>query len=230
MRIGFRRSRSRSSRAAAGDDGRALGLYEAAFLAGGAHRVADCALIVLAGRELVTVKGARVRAVRVRAVGGQPPLRPVEHVAFEFCRRSRTVAATHTAVRRSPEAEEIARRLAGQGLVTASRHRTTRAGKRRLRSAERTGTLPAYVFAGPAALPRGRVRRDTTDAQPIPSALVRALRRMGKALDHDFEHDYDYDSGTGTGTDSASDCGSSSTSDSGSGGGFSCGGGGGGGD
>ncbi|MDX2936861.1 TIGR04222 domain-containing membrane protein [Streptomyces ipomoeae] len=210
MRLGFRRSV-----AAAGEENRALDVYDVAFLAGGAHRVADSAVIALAERGLVTVRGSRVRAV-----GRERPHHPVERVLIASCLRSRTVVAVHTALQRSPEVEEIARRLAARGLVTGSRRRLTRAGRRRLRTAEQDGNLPAYVFDGPAVLPRGPVRRGIATVHPIPSGLGRALVRMGKTLDHDYEYDYDSDADTGSGPGS----------DSGSGGGFSCGGGGGGGD
>jgi hypothetical protein len=199
----FRRS------TAAGGDARQVDLdvYDVAFLVGGAHRVADCAVIASAGRGLVGV-----RAARVRALGGELPTHPVERALVTSCARSRSLVVVHTALQRSPEVEEIGRRLAAAGLVTGSRRRLTRAGRRRLRAARQdvSPALPGYVFDGPAVLQEGPVRRGVTATHAVPSGLGRALVRMGKALDRAFDHD-------------------DSTSDSGSGG-FSCGGGGGGGD
>ncbi|MFJ7048750.1 TIGR04222 domain-containing membrane protein [Streptomyces sp. NPDC101112] len=212
MRIGLRRRRT-----GPGDEAGALDLYDVAYLAGGAHRVADSAVITLAERGLLTVRGTRVRA----ADGEQRPAHPVEDALLASCPRSRRVVAVHSALQRSPEVEGIGRRLAAEGLVTGSRRRPTRAGRRRLRAAQENGSLPAYVFEGPAVLPRGPVRRGMAGVRPIPSGLGRALIRMGKALDNDYDH--------GTGTDSGSGSDWASGSDSGSGGGFGCGGGGGGG-
>lgn len=177
-----------------------LDVYDVAFLAGGAQRVVDSALIALSERGLLKLRGTRVRAV-----GEERPQHPVEQAVIVSCPRSRSVTAVHAALRCSPEVEEIGRQLAARGLVTGSRHRPTRAGRRRLRAAESDDSLPTYVFEGPAALPTGPVRRAVTGAHPIPSGLGRALIRMGKALDRDSDSD--------------------STSDSS--GGFSCGGGGG---
>ncbi|MBA4864665.1 TIGR04222 domain-containing membrane protein [Streptomyces sp. PSKA54] len=197
MRMVFRRS------AAVVDETQALDAYDVAFLAGGAKRVADCAVIALSERGLL-----RLRSSRMRAVGDEIPRHPVERAMIASCPRSRSVDDVHAALQRSPEVEEIGHRLAEQGLVTGSRRRLTRAGRRRLQAAERDANLPAYVLGGPTVLPEGPVRRSVANTQPIPSGLGRALIRMGKALDRD--------------SDSTSD------SDSGSGGGFSCGGGGGG--
>jgi uncharacterized membrane protein YgcG len=214
MRIGLRRRRTGPE-----DEAGALDLYDVAYLAGGAHRVADSAVITLAERGLLTVRGTRVRA----ADGEQRSAHPVEDALLASCPRSRRVVAVHSALQRSPEVEEIGRRLAARGLVTGSRRRPTRAGRRRLRAALENGSLPAYVFEGPAVLPRGPVRRGMAGIQPIPSGLGRTLIRMGKALDNDYDH------GHGTGADSGSGSDWASGSDSGSGGGFGCGGGGGGG-
>ncbi|WP_149828152.1 TIGR04222 domain-containing membrane protein [Streptomyces tailanensis] len=206
MRMAFRRS------VAAGAGTRALDTYDIAFLAGGAHRVADSAVIALAERGLLKVRASRIRATEgaVSSMGGDRPRHPVERAVIASCLHSRSVVAVHTALQRSPVVEEIGRRLAAEGLVTGSRRRLTRAGRRRLRAAERDGNVPAYVLDGPAVLPSGPVRRGVVGVQPIPSGLGRALIRMGKALDHDND---DFSSG----------------SDTGSGGGFGCGGGGGGG-
>lgn len=190
--------------AAVGEGARALDVYDFAFLAGGARRVADSAVIALSERGLIVV-----RVSRVRAVGEEQPQHPVERAVMAACPRGGSVAAiaVHAGLQRSPEVEEIGRRLAAWGLLTGSRRRTTRPGRRRLQAAEQEGSLPAYVFGGPVVLPDGPVRRGVVGAQPIPSGLGRALVRMGKALDRD--------------SDSAWDSGADS------GGGFSCGGGGG---
>jgi hypothetical protein len=205
--MAFRRS------AAAGAGSQALDMYDIAFLAGGAHRVADSAVITLAERELLKVRASRIRATEGAAssMDGDRPPHPVERAVIASCPHSRSVVAVHTALQRSPVVEEIGRRLAAEGLVTGSRRRLTRAGRRRLRAVERDGNVPAYVLDGPAVLPSGPVRRGVVGVQPIPSGLGRALIRMGRALDHDNDD-------------------SSSVSDTASGSGFSCGGGGGGGD
>ncbi|MGW1720104.1 TIGR04222 domain-containing membrane protein [Streptomyces sp. NPDC002156] len=202
MRIAFRRSvpatgTTEESRAA-------LDSYDVAFLAGGPQRVADSALIALSERGLLRLGGSRVRAA-----GEAPPQHPVEGALFALCPRSRNTASVLTALQRSPEVEEIARRLAAQNLVTGSRRRPTRLGRRQLRAAERAEGLPEYVFSGPAALPPGPVRRGVASARPIPSGLGRTLIRMGKALDRD--HDSDSDPGSDSG--SAFSCGGGSGSD-----------------
>ncbi|MFE0674795.1 TIGR04222 domain-containing membrane protein [Streptomyces sp. NPDC058867] len=179
--------------------------YEVAFLAGGAPRVADAALIALAERGLLRLSGPRVRAV-----DGAPPPHPVERALFLSCLRNRSIVSVHTALRRSPEVEEIGHRLAGRGLTTRFRRRPTRLGRACLRRAAESGGLPPYVLGGAAVLPDGPVRRRVLGAHPIPQGLGRSLTRMGRALDGDSERDSDHDS--------ASD------------GGFGCGGGSGGGD
>lgn len=188
--------------AAAGQESLALDAYDFAFLAGGAQRVADSAIIALSERGLLMV-----RALRVRAVGEEQPQHPVERAVIVSCPRSRSIVAVHAALHRSAEVEEIGRRLAACGLLTGSRRRVTRLGKRRLQAAERDESLPAYVFGGPTVLPDGPVRRGTVGVQPVQSGLGRTLIRLGKALDRDSD--------------------SGSHSDADAGGGFSCGGGGG---
>ncbi|MEU5197158.1 TIGR04222 domain-containing membrane protein [Streptomyces scabiei] len=182
----------------------ALDMYDLAFLAGGVQRVADSAVTALS-----ETGSLRMRGSRVRAVGEARPEHPVERAVIAWCPRSRTVTSVSTALRTSPEVEEIGRRLAARGLVTGTRRRPTRAGRRRLRSARHDESLPAYVLDGPAALSNGPVRRGVLSAHPLPSGLGRTLTRMGRALDRDSDLD----------TDSTPDWG----------GGFSCGGGGGGG-
>jgi hypothetical protein len=191
--------------AAATGESEALDTYDLAFLAGGVQRVADSAVIALSDAGSLRMRGSRVRAV-----GEVRPEHPVERAVIAWCTRSRSIASVSTALRTSPEAEEIGRRLAARGLVTGTRRRPTRAGRRRLRSARHDETLPAYVLDGPAVLTNGPVRRGVLNAHPLPSGLGRTLTRMGRALDRDSDLDT---------TDSTPDWG----------GGFSCGGGGGGG-
>ncbi|WP_236067593.1 TIGR04222 domain-containing membrane protein [Streptomyces brasiliscabiei] len=181
-----------------------LDTYDLAFLAGGAPRVADCAVMALAATGSLMIRGSRVRAV-----GEARPEHPVEQAVLAWCPRSRTLTSVSAALRTSPEIEKIGRRLAARGLVTGSRRRPTRAGRRQLQSAERAGNLPAYILNGPTTLPKGPIRRGILGAHPLPSGLGRTLIRMGKTLDHDYDPD------------------STSTTTSDSGGGFSCGGGGG---
>ncbi|ELP69431.1 TIGR04222 domain-containing membrane protein [Streptomyces turgidiscabies] len=214
MRMVFRRS------VVAGERHGALDAYDVAFLAGGASRVADSAIVALSERGLLAVRGSRLCAV-----DGERPEHPVEQVVIASCPRSRGIVAIRAALQGSPEVEKIGRRLAAWGLLTGSRRRVTRAGRRRLQEAERDGNLPAYVFRGPAALPAGSVRRGVLGAQPIPSGLGRTLIRMGKALDHDHDHYSDSGWDHGAGSDSGPGSGSDSGADSS--GGFSCGGGGG---
>ncbi|WP_371658553.1 TIGR04222 domain-containing membrane protein [Streptomyces sp. NBC_00280] len=200
MGIAFRRSVS------AMEEPGALDAYEVAFLAGGTQRVADSAMIALCERGLMKLSGSRVRAA-----GEALPQHPVECALVALCPSSRSAASVLAILQCSPEVQQIARRLAARSLVTGSRHRLTRLGRRRLRAAEQGEGIPDYVFGGPAVLPNGLVRRGVANARPVPSGLGRALIRMGKALDHDWISGSDSDSG--------------SCSDAGSGSAFSCGGG-----
>lgn len=204
MGIAFRRSVS------AIEEPEALDAYDVAFLAGGAQRVVDSAVIALSERGLLKLSGSRVRAV-----GEALPHHPVECALIASCPHSRSAASVLAALRRSPEVQEIARRLAARSLVTGSRRRLTRLGRRQLRAAERGEGLPDYVIGGPAVLPDGLVRRGVVSARPVPSGLGRALIRMGKALDRSS----DDGSGSGSGSDSdacsgsAFSCGGGSSSD-----------------
>ncbi|MFE6159454.1 TIGR04222 domain-containing membrane protein [Streptomyces sp. NPDC056486] len=198
MRVYFRRA------VTAAGARRALGVYDVAYLAGGPHRVVECALISLAESGQL-----RFRATRVRAVGDELPEHPVERALITACPQSRRTASVCAKMWESPEVEEIGGRLVEWGLVTRARRLPTRVGRQRLKAAEQDGSLPAYVFDGPGVLPRGAVRRGVMDAQLIPSGIGRTLLRMGNALEHEWDSD------------------SSGHSDSGSS--FSCGGGGGGG-
>ncbi|MEV0218043.1 TIGR04222 domain-containing membrane protein [Streptomyces sp. NPDC050704] len=179
-----------------------LDAYDVAFLAGGTQRVVESAMIALSDCGLLKLSGSRVRAVSEAL-----PRHPVERALIAACPRNRSATFVLAALQRSPEVQEIACRLAALSLVTGSRHRLTRLGRRQLRAAEQGEGLPDYIFGGPAVLPDGLVRRGVVSARPVPPGLGRALIRMGKALDHD------------------SDSGSGSDSDAGSGGAFSCGGG-----
>ncbi|MGW5640784.1 TIGR04222 domain-containing membrane protein [Streptomyces sp. NPDC003832] len=167
-----------------------LDTYDIAFLAGGAQRVADAALIALSERGLLRLSGPRVRAA-----DGASAEHPVERALILACLRNRGITSVHTELRGSAEVEEIGRRLAGQGLVTGSRRRPTRLGRRRLRAAEESEDLPGYVLGGAAVLPDGPVRRRVLGAHPIPQGLGRSLARMGRALDRDSEPDSASDGG-----------------------------------
>lgn len=209
MRMMFRRS-------TAVTEPTALDVYDMAFLAGGAQRVVDGAIIALSGRGLLVLRASRVRAggaagPREEGDGlAGPALHPVERALVALCPSSRSITWVRDVLRRSPEVQDIARGLAAAGLLAGPRGRPTSAGRRRLRAAGTDGSLPPYVFGGAAALPDGPVRRSVMDAAPAPSGLGRTLIRLGNALDRDS------DASTG--------------SDGGSGGGSGCGGGGGGSD
>ncbi|NGO74661.1 TIGR04222 domain-containing membrane protein [Streptomyces sp. YC504] len=192
MRWGFRRF-SRGSGAA-----RDLGVYDVAFLAGGPQRVADSAIIALNRRGLVVVL-----ASRVRAVDGEHPEHAVERAVLVFCRRSKVINAVRAAVQRSPEVEEIGRRLAARGLVAGSRRRVTRAGRRHLQAARDDASVPQYVLGGATISRDGTVRHRGGHAQTLPAGLGRTLRRMGKALDNDSDPGSD----AGTYAGSGSSCG-----------------------
>ncbi|MGW5734998.1 MULTISPECIES: TIGR04222 domain-containing membrane protein [Streptomyces] len=187
MRLSFKRATT-----AAGAR-RALDVYDVAYLAGGPRRVVECAVIALAERELV-----KLRASRIRAVGGELPGPPVERALMTACPAGRSAASVCAELRDAPEVQEIGDRLAEWGLVTRGRHQLTRTGKRRLQAAQEEASLPAYVFAGPEVLPKGTVRRGVMEAQLVPSGLGRAMVRMGNALDHLTDSDH-ADSGFGCG-------------------------------
>ncbi|SDN14395.1 TIGR04222 domain-containing membrane protein [Streptomyces wuyuanensis] len=182
-----------AARAATGTSG-SLGLYEAAFLAGGPGRVADTVVIALCERRTLLLRASRVRAAdaaRRQDVTGHP----LERTVLGLCDRSRSTAYVRIAVVRSPEVEAIGQRLAALGLVTSVRHRPTRAGRRRLRAARQDGSLPRYVFEGPAALPAGPVRRGVVDARPVPTGFADSHLHWGRG----YEQGRDGDSGSGGG-------------------------------
>lgn len=133
MRMYFKRATTTTA-----GEGQALGLYDVAYLAGGPRRVAECAVIALAERELV-----RLRATRIRAVGEELPEQLVERALVMACPSSRSTASVCAGLRESPEVAEIGDRLADLGLVTRARHQLTRVGRQRLRTAEEDESLPA---------------------------------------------------------------------------------------
>lgn len=184
----------RRSTTAAAKTPRALEMYDVAYLAGGAPRVAECAVIALSERGLLVL-----RVSRVRAAHKDLPRHPVERAAIASCPRSSSTASVCADLQLSPEVEAIGDRLAEWGLVTGRRPRLTREGRQQLQAAERDGTLPPYVFGGPAVLPEGAARRGVMDAQTVPPGLGRALLRMGRALDDSGSDHYDSGSSCGGG-------------------------------
>ncbi|MFG2994774.1 TIGR04222 domain-containing membrane protein [Streptomyces sp. NPDC048257] len=161
-------------RTGAGNGGEALDLYEFAYLAGGEQRVVETAIISLVERGMLSL-----RAARLRIVDGERPEHPVELAVFAACPRSKRVQEVIEALAHCDEVDELARRLVSLGCVGSRRRRPTRAGRRRLATAD----LPAYVRSGPVALDPGPVRYGLLST--IPDGLGRTLRRMGKALDDD---------------------------------------------
>ncbi|MFD6415363.1 TIGR04222 domain-containing membrane protein [Streptomyces sp. NPDC060194] len=171
-------------------------VYDVAFLAGGAPRVADSAIVALQRRGLLAVHASRACTV----AGWERPEHPVERAAVDFCGRSRGLAAVRLALTRSPEVDEIGRRLAARGLVAGARRRVTRRGRRCLRAAGLDAGVPAYVLEGAAILPDGTVRRPAEPAPALPSGLGRTLRRMGKALDGESDASADTGAACGGGS------------------------------
>ncbi|MFD4474882.1 TIGR04222 domain-containing membrane protein [Streptomyces sp. NPDC058471] len=115
MRMYFKRATTTTT---AGDR-TALGLYDVAYLAGGARRVAECAVIALAERQLVRLRATRIRAVD--AAYEELPERLVERALVTACPNSRSTASVCAELRESPEVAEIGDRLADLGLVTRAR-------------------------------------------------------------------------------------------------------------
>ncbi|MFE3230440.1 TIGR04222 domain-containing membrane protein [Nocardia sp. NPDC059228] len=207
---------------------RRLEAYEVAYLAGGPQRVLETALFALRDRGAVTVVGPRVRAVddadgTAEHPTGHPARHPVERAVLGSGPRGSSQAVVAKAVRGGPEVAEIKQGLVALGLLTRARHRLTRAGRTQLEAARDEGTLPAYVFDGPAAHGDRRLRR-VVAGTAIPAGLGRSLIRMGRAADPEYDHGYDYGAENSRDPDSAS--GSHSSPEPG---GFSCGSGGGGG-
>ncbi|MFJ3836310.1 TIGR04222 domain-containing membrane protein [Streptomyces sp. NPDC090054] len=185
-------------------------VYELARLAGGPHRVAEVALLLLRERGLVRVIGSRARSEGPADAGSAP----VERALTELCARGASLAMVLAELARGPEVARIGQGLRAARLLGRVRpNRPTAAGRRLVARARRGGAWPAYVFDGPPVLPDRLLRRAFTRAQPPAGGLGKALVRMGKALDRaEDRHDR-----SGDGQDGGHD------------GGHSCGGGGGGG-
>ncbi|MFE7412544.1 TIGR04222 domain-containing membrane protein, partial [Streptomyces laurentii] len=111
------RSRTRR-RTDAGDDDEELDVYAYAFLAGGALRVAESAVIALTERGMLSLGAARLRVV-----GDERPAHPLERAVITACPRSKPVRDVVEAVRNSPEVAELACRLLALGLVRDWRRR-----------------------------------------------------------------------------------------------------------
>ncbi|MET8014075.1 TIGR04222 domain-containing membrane protein [Streptomyces sp. NPDC005271] len=195
-----------------------LDLYDIAYLAGGPRRVAETAVIALSERGAITVRRSRARVTGGRAE------HPVERALIALCPVGKRVAPVLTALRDGPETARIGQRLVSYGLLARSRRRLTPAGRRHLETARAEGTLPGYVFTGPAAVPDRGLRRTLREAAPPPSGLGRGLIRMGRTLESDSDS-YAYSDAY---CEAYSDSASTSCHDGG-GGHHSCGGGGGGG-
>ncbi|WP_405410927.1 TIGR04222 domain-containing membrane protein [Streptomyces rubiginosohelvolus] len=165
-------------RRTAAQGGAALDLYGYAFLAGGRQRVVESAVVALTEQGVLSLSAARLRATGDLRSG-----HPVEEAVMAACPRSRRVQEVIDRVGRSQPVDDIARRLAGLGLLSHRRQRITRRGRRLLAAAAAEAGLPAYVREGPATLPAGPVQRGLLAAHPIPDGLGRALRSMGRALD-----------------------------------------------
>ncbi|MGR4880708.1 TIGR04222 domain-containing membrane protein [Streptomyces sp. LARHCF249] len=168
-----------------------LDVYEVAFLAGGAERVADSVIIELNRRGLLVVHERWVRAVG----GKRPPGHAVERAVVAFCRRGKTIEAVRAAMRRFPEVEEIiGGRLAARGLVAGAGRRVTRRGRRKLRVAGRDASVPAYVFSGITVAPDGPEQPRARQGSPGGSRGGRSRRRTGGGFDGGSGSDW----GTGT--------------------------------
>ncbi|MGW7173824.1 TIGR04222 domain-containing membrane protein [Streptomyces xanthophaeus] len=153
---------------------RTLDVYDVAFLAGGARRVVDSAVIALNRRGLLVV-----HASQVRTVDGKQPLHAVERAVVAFCGRTKSIDTIRAGLQRSPEVEGIARGLAAWGLVTGADRQVTRAGRRHLQQAECDPNMPAFVFVESTLLREGAVRRPVGRAQAAPVRRGRPPRRTG---------------------------------------------------
>lgn len=154
---------------------RTLDSYDVAFLAGGARRVVDCAVIALNRRGLLVV-----HALHVRTVDGEQPLHAVERAVIAFCGRAKSVDAVRAGLQRSPEVEEIGRGLAAWGLVAGADRQVTRAGRRHLQQAQRDPRMPAYVFVESDTLREWTLRRPADRAQAVPPRPGPTPRRSGR--------------------------------------------------
>ncbi len=166
--------------------GEDLDLYQYAYLAGGALRVAESVVVSLTERGTLSLGAARLR-VLVEEL----PEHPVELAVIAACPRSKPLREVIEAVRHSSEVDDVARRLVSLGLVRRRRRKPTRAGRRSLAHAASEGRVPAYALHGPAALVTGSARRGPLGTHPVPDDLGRTLIRMGKALDDDRGHGTD---------------------------------------
>ncbi|MFF7649243.1 TIGR04222 domain-containing membrane protein [Streptomyces sp. NPDC007983] len=162
---------------------RTLDLYDVAYLAGGPRRMMEVALVALHERGIVRIRSSRVHTLDG---AGDPDGHPFEHAVAELCRYvSRRTRHLLEAIETGPEVEEIERRMVSCGLLTPRRLRLTRAGKWHLGAAERSGAFPGHVFEGPAALPKGALRRNVSEGIPSAPGLTRRLLHLGGALDSD---------------------------------------------
>ncbi|WP_121833525.1 TIGR04222 domain-containing membrane protein [Streptomyces sp. S1] len=173
-------------RGATDGGGEDLDLYQCAYLAGGALRVAETAVVSLTERGTLALGAARLRVI-----GEERPRHPVELAVVAACPRSKPVRKVIESVRDSSEVDAIARRLVSLGLVRRRRRKPTRAGRRRLADAASAGQVPAYALHGPAALVPGSARRGPLDAHPVSGDLGHVLIRMGRALDDHRGHGTD---------------------------------------
>ncbi|MEV6584079.1 TIGR04222 domain-containing membrane protein [Streptomyces sp. NPDC051582] len=149
---------------------RNLDVYDIAFLAGGAVRVADSAVVALNRRGLLVVHDARVRTVE-----GETPGHAVERRVYTYCGRAKSVDAVRADMERSREAYEIARRLAAWGLVKGADRRLTRGGRRHLQAAGLDPRVPEHVLLGTGSLDQ-RVPRPADPPRPRPRPAPRTRR------------------------------------------------------
>ncbi|MEV7526179.1 TIGR04222 domain-containing membrane protein [Streptomyces sp. NPDC091371] len=174
------------------DELRDLDVYDIAFLAGGAWRVADSAIVALNRRGLLVV-----RASQVRTVEGELPGHPVERRVLAFCGRTRSVEKVRADLHRSIEIYEIGRRLAAWGLVEGANRRVTRSGRRHLEAAGRDASIPEYVLRGAASLldaPAQRPAGHTPAAAPRPRPTPPRHRGQSSTTGRKFPR-LDVDSG-----------------------------------
>ncbi|MFD9412736.1 TIGR04222 domain-containing membrane protein [Streptomyces sp. NPDC059989] len=169
------------------DEIRDLDVYDVAFLAGGARRVAESAMVALNRRGLLVVHDARVRTV-----DGELPGHAVERRVLAFCGRTRSVEAVRADLQRSLEAYEIGRRLAAWGLVKGADRRVTRSGRRHLEAAGHNTSIPEYVLRGATSLLDAKARRPAGHTQaathrPRPTPQRRSGHSKSSRLDVDSD-------------------------------------------
>ncbi|MFJ4776403.1 TIGR04222 domain-containing membrane protein [Streptomyces sp. NPDC088762] len=168
------------------DELRDLDVYDITFLAGGAMRVADSAVVALNRRGLLVVHDAHVRTVE-----GERPGHAVERRVYTYCGRARSIDAVRADMQRSLEAYEIARRLAAWRLVKGADHRLTREGRRHLQAAGLDPRVPKHVLLGTGGLLDERVPRPADPPRPQPHPTPRTRR---PSPGHSRPH-HGYDSG-----------------------------------